>query len=197
MLEIDGGYLSGGGQILRTALALSVITSKGFRIFNIRKGRDKPGLKEQHLQTVKVVKDFCNAAVEGDILGSNELVFVPNRVNKGKLKVNINGAGSTALVLQSLLIIGTKYDLEVEINGGGTWNKWAPSIAYLQNVLIPTLNKMDYKAGIKVFREGFYPRGGTELIIRTKKAELNNLKLESRGKLLSINCYSIASNSLK
>jgi len=197
MLVIDGSYKSGGGQTLRTSLGLSVLTQKPFSIKNIRKGRSNPGLKEQHLQTTRSIANLCNAKVTGDKLGSTELTFIPNKIKLNRLEVNISTAGSTALALQSLLIPGIEHNLEIHIKGGGTWNLLAPSIPYLQYVILPLLKKMNYDIKIEIKKHGFYPKGGAELIIKTKKTNLKPLQLQERGKLNNIRCFSYASNFLK
>lgn len=197
MLEIQGDYLEGGGQIIRTSLALSAITQKPFTITNIRKGRKEPGLKEQHLQTVRAATKLCNAKVEGDELHSTKLSFIPRKITNTNLEVNISTAGSTALVLQTLLIAGTKYNLNIHIKGGGTWNLNASSIIYFQKVLVPILQKMNYNVRIETMSHGFYPKGGAELIVTTRKTNLKPLQLTERGKLNSIKCFSHASESLK
>jgi len=197
MLEIDGAYKSAGGQILRTALALSSLTQQPFTIQNIRKGREEPGLKEQHLQTVRAATKLCNARIQGDKLYSTELSFTPNKITNTDLEIDIATAGSTALVLQSLLIPGIKHNLNIHITGGGTFNLHAPSLIYIQKILIPLLQKMDYKVFIEVKRHGFYPKGGAEIIIKTRKASLKPMRLDERGGLKNICCYSYASDSLK
>ncbi len=197
MLEIKGDYLEGGGQIIRTALALSIITQEPFTIKDIRKNRKETGLKEQHLQTVKAAAKLCNAKVEGGELGSTELSFTPRKIANTNLEVNISTAGSTALVLQSLLIAGVKNNLNIHIKGGGTWNQNASSIPYFQKVLIPSLEKLGYNVKIETILHGFYPKGGAELKITTQKANLKSLNLTERGKLNSIKCYSYASADLQ
>lgn len=197
MLEIKGDYLEGGGQIIRTALALSLITQKPFTITDIRKGRKEPGLKEQHLQTVRATAKLCNAKVDGDELSSTKLSFTPRKIANTNLEVNISTAGSTALVLQTLLIAGTRHDLNIHLNGGGTWNLNASSILYFQKVLIPILQMMGYEINIEAIKQGFYPRGGAEVEVKTRKTNLKPLQLAERGKLNSIRCFSCASESLK
>src|SRR3989344_5442931 len=191
MLEIDGAYKSAGGQILRTALALSSLTKQPFTIQNIRKGREEPGLKEQHLQTVRAATKLCNARIQGDKLYSTELSFTPNKITNTDLEIDIATAGSTALVLQSLLIPGIKHNLNIHITGGGTFNLHAPSLIYIQKILIHLLQKMDYKVFIEVKRHGFYPKGGAEIIIKTRKKKKGGKK----KKIFFF--FSSASDSLK
>jgi RNA 3'-terminal phosphate cyclase (ATP) len=103
MIEIDGSYREGGGQILRTALSLSCLFQKPFRIFNIRRGRKKPGLMPQHLTCVRAAQLLSNAEVVGDDKGSTDLLFSPNEVKNGDFFFDIGTAGSTSLVLQTLI----------------------------------------------------------------------------------------------
>ena len=179
MLEIKGDYLEGGGQIIRTALALSSITQKPFIITDIRKGRKEPGLKEQHLQTVRAAAKLCNAKVEGDKLGSIRLSFIPRKITNTDLEINISTAGSTALVLQSLLIAGTQHNLNIHINGGGTWNKNASSILYFQKVLVPIFKKINYCVEIEAInQEG---RFSEEKLLEQCKEYMSLFKIQEKN----------------
>jgi len=195
MINIEGK--DSGGQLLRTALGLSVLTGKSFKITNIRRGRPTPGIKEQHLQTINVMKELCNASVKGDKLGSTNLEFIPQEIKEKELSVKISTAGSVALVLQSLLIAGLNYDLNVKINGGGTWNLHAPPVCFLQNVLKPILSKAGYNFDIEILKEGFYPKGGAVVNFKSKKCKLGKINLTEKSKSASIRGISVASNDLK
>lgn len=198
MIEVQGDYLEGGGQIIRTSSGLSALTGKGFKIFNIRSGRENPGLKEQHLQAIRAIKKLCNAEVKGLELGSTELEFIPGKITKKKLNIDIRTAGSTALVLQALLIPAVKHSLRIDINGGATFNLWAPSIPYMQNILINILSKFGYNVNIEIKKHGFYPRGNARVFARTKEAkELLAVSLEEQGKLIGISGTSYASEDLR
>src|SRR5687768_13837864 len=133
MIEIDGSQGEGGGQMLRTSLSLSMATGQAFRIFNLRANRNKPGLKRQHLTAVRAAAEVSQANVQGDELGSREVLFEPGPVKPGHYRFDIGTAGSTALVFQTLLpvlIVGTEPShLTLE---GGTHNTMAPPLDYLQ-----------------------------------------------------------------
>ena len=191
MIKINGE--SGGGQILRTALGLSALTQKPFEIKNIRTSRPQPGLKEKHLQGDLALKKLTDAQVTGAQLKSTKLSFTPKTIEQGNLKVNISTAGSLGLILQVLLIPAIKTNLNISINGGATFSKWAPPIAHYQNVLLPLLN---YKAKINIKKHGFYPKGGAQLEISSPKTKLKELHLE-KGEPIEITGISIASNQLK
>jgi len=197
MIKIDGSQGEGGGAVTRVALGLSALTGKSFEIINIRKNRSNPGLQEQHLQCVNAIQKLCNADVQGAEIGSTKLIFEPNEITKNKLKIKINTAGSVALVLQSLLIASLNNNLRVRIKGGGTWNKWAPSVLYIKEVFSELLNKFGYEVKIDILKEGFYPKGGSLVDVIIKKASLKKIRLTEFGKLNGINCFSIATGDLK
>ena len=116
MIEIDGSYCEGGGQILRTAVALAGVTGKETRISNIRASRDPPGLKRQHLTGILAAVKICNALVEGAEIGSKEVVFRPDTINSGKYKIDIGTAGSVTLLLQTLIPITIFSDKKTVLN---------------------------------------------------------------------------------
>ena len=197
MIEIDGNYGSGGGQILRTAAGLAALTEKPCRVFNIRAQRQNPGLRQQHLQAVKAVSAFCSGKLEGAEIGSKEIVFYPGKISKKEVSVHISTAGSVGLVLQALLLPASTRRLKIKINGGGTYGKWAPPVAYLQNILQFFLAQMGYGFEIKVLREGFFPKGGAEVEVNTQPAKWKPIEALERGGILAINAFSAASLSLK
>src|SRR3989344_9526667 len=196
MIKIDGSHGEGGGQIIRTSLGLSALTGKSFEIINIRKNRSNPGLQEQHLQCVNAIQKLCNADVQGAEIGSTKLIFEPNEITKNKLKIKINTAGSVALVLQSLLIASLNNDLRIRIEGGGTWNKWAPSVLYLKEVFCELMEKFGYNIKIDILNEGFYPKGGALVDVIIKKSDLKRINLVDPGKLKLIKCFSVATRDL-
>lgn len=161
MLEIDGSYGEGGGQLVRTAIALSSITRTGIRIKNIRKNRQNPGLKQQHLKALDTAALICEAKVSGLFPGSTELSFVPMDIKGGQFEIDIGTAGSIALLLQCLMPILPFAKEKVElIIRGGTDGAWAPTIDYLQKVTLKALEKLSYKGRIVLHEHGYYPKGG-------------------------------------
>ncbi|MBW3015112.1 RNA 3'-terminal phosphate cyclase [Candidatus Woesearchaeota archaeon] len=169
MLKIDGNYLEGGGQIVRTALAISTLTGIPFEVDNIRKGRCKPGLKQQHLTCITSLQKLCNAKVEGDELGSSYLKYEPGTIKPKTLSIDIGTAGSITLLLQSLLFpcifAGKKIRLKIK---GGTDVTWSMPFDYLQHILIPHLQKYCESINVKLLRRGYYPKGGGSVEIEIK-----------------------------
>ncbi len=175
MIKIDGSYLEGGGQILRTSLALSAITQKSFEICDIRKGRKDPGLKNQHLYGVRALKELCNAVVEGDEIGSTFLRFYPRKFTSKNIEVDIETAGSITLVMQSLMLPCLFAGKPITISlTGGTDVSWSPSFDYLSNVLVPQLQRFA-KVKTRLIKRGYYPRGQGKAEIKINpKIKLND-----------------------
>ncbi|NJE00606.1 RNA 3'-terminal phosphate cyclase [Thermococcus sp. JdF3] len=159
MIVIDGSYGEGGGQILRTAIALSVITGKPVKVVKIRANRPNPGLRPQHLHGILALKELSGARVKGAQVGSTLLEFVPGEAKPRRIRVPIKTAGSVTLVLQALLpamaFIGGSFEIT-----GGTDVPWSPPVDYLKNVTLYALGKMGIKAGMDLKRRGHYPKGG-------------------------------------
>ncbi len=157
---IDGSFGEGGGQILRTAVALSAITGKPIRIFNIRAKRNPPGLRPQHLTAVKAVAKLSNASTSGLSVGSTEIRFSPSKIHGGRFEFDAGTAGSTTLILQSLMPVMAFADSSVEaVIKGGTNNPLAPPLEYLENVVLPVLGRMGASFRVRLYRRGFYPKG--------------------------------------
>ena len=183
MIEIDGSIGEGGGQVLRTSLALAAVLGREVRIFNIRAGRAKPGLKAQHLTSATAVTQICGAASEGLKLGSTEFTFRPGRIRAGSFRFDVGTAGSITLVLQTLmpLVPFAPGPVELEITGG-TDVKWSPPIDYVRLVMVPLLEKMNVHATIFASRRGHFPKGGG--IVRlsaTPTSVLKNLRGVASG----------------
>lgn len=202
MIEIDGSYGEGGGQIIRTALALSTITGKGFRAVKIRAGREKPGLKAQHLAGIKVLKEICNAQTNEVEVGSGTLEFSPGKIKGGKFQINIGTAGSITLLLQAVLwpcfLAPKKITLQIT---GGTCGKWQAPVEYFQNVLLPHLKRMVEKIDFKILKRGYFPKGGGRVELSLNPKEnldgILEINLVERNNLVQIKGVSYAEKSLE
>ena len=160
MILLDGNYGEGGGALVRTALALSALTGQEFKVTDIRAGRADAGLKPQHLAAIKTLKEFCHAETNNIDIGSTELHFKPGKIKKGIYGVDIGTAGSITLLLQALILPSLFAPGKVTFNiTGGTCGKWQASVDYLQNVLLPYLNRFVEKIEIKILKRGYYPKG--------------------------------------
>jgi RNA 3'-terminal phosphate cyclase (ATP) len=183
MLTIDGSEGEGGGQILRSSLALAICTQQPFRITSIRANRDKPGLMRQHLTAVKAAAQICNAEVMGAELGSRELTFRPSAVQAGQYSFAIGTAGSCTLVLQTVLpaLLSAKGTSVVSVSGG-THNRGSPPFDFLQRAFLPLLARMGADVTIDLARYGFYPRGGGEIRVSIEPVTTwSVLRLHERG----------------
>lgn len=201
MIEIDGSMGEGGGQIIRTAVALSALTGKPFRIFNVRGNRTPPGLKAQHLTGVKAVAKICNAKVNGAEIGSKELTFVPAEIKGGSFEWDIGTAGSITLVLQALMpaMLFSKKEFTISITGG-THVRWSPSIEYFRNVFCSYLNRMGASTehvNLEIKQQGFYPKGGGKIKLRIKPCEMRAVEILERGNLKKTDIWSTASRDLQ
>ncbi|MBI3413367.1 MAG: RNA 3'-terminal phosphate cyclase [Candidatus Aenigmarchaeota archaeon] len=197
MITIDGSQGEGGGQVLRTATALSAILKAPCKIFNIRANRPNPGLREQHLQGILAVAKLCSGSVNNAFVGSKEIEFLPGDFLEKEIDVNISTAGSVTLVLQSLALaaLPSREEIKIKIKGGATNTSWSPPADYTINVFFPLLEKMGYEAGMEIIRRGFYPKGGAEVVCTVKPPKrLENIKLDSRGEVKIIKGVSVCSN---
>lgn len=196
MIEIDGSLGEGGGQVLRTALSLSCITGRAFRICNIRRSRPKPGLRRQHLVSVLAAARISGAEVSGDAPGSTELVFSPGRVTAGDYAFTIDTAGAATLVLQALipplLLAGGESRIAVS---GGTHVPFSPSWHYLAEVFAPSLALLGAAIEPAIDSFGFYPKGGGKVRCRVMPtARLAPLHAGERGRLLRVTGCSAVAN---
>lgn len=192
MIEIDGSYGEGGGQLLRSSLTLSLLTGKSVQIRNIRARRKKPGLMAQHLQAVEAATAVGSAQVDGTKLGSTILTFVPHRLRPGNYRFDIGTAGSTSLVLQTVLLplslAGAPSRLVI---CGGTHVPWSPCFHYLQRHWLSSLQQCGFAVGLALKKAGFYPRGGGEISASIQPvAGIAPLTLMQRGKLHRLHCLS-------
>ncbi|HKB34930.1 MAG TPA: RNA 3'-terminal phosphate cyclase [Gemmataceae bacterium] len=162
MLELDGSFGEGGGQILRTSLALSLITGKPFHLRNVRAKRSKPGLQPQHLMSVRAAATVGQATVRGDSKGSTDLVFEPGEVRPGNYRFDIGTAGATGLVLHTLylpLMLGKDGPSELTLTGGTHVIK-SPCFHFLDITWRAYLEQFGLRLRLRMDRPGFYPRGG-------------------------------------
>jgi RNA 3'-terminal phosphate cyclase (ATP) len=183
MIEIDGSQGEGGGQMLRSSLSLSICTGQPFRIVNIRANREKPGLMRQHLTAVKAAAEICDAVVVGAEIGSRELTFRPGKLKGGNYSFAIGSAGSSTLVLQTVLppLLTASEPSTVRITGG-THNKGSPPFDFLQRAFVPLVARMGAQVELQLRSYGFYPRGGGEIVATiTPSAGLAELTLNDRG----------------
>lgn len=199
MIEIDGSVLEGGGAILRIASALSAITGKPIHVFNIRKGREKTGLKTQHLLGIQALSQLYKGVLEGDRLGSEEIKFYPGEIQAKDLHIKIETAGSITLLLQSLIlpVLSSPKPIKIIFSGGGTDTFFSPTSDYFRFVFLKTLEKMGVEIEIEIFKRGYYPVGGAEVEVRVFPSKLKNLNLRERGALKKILVISGASEFLK
>ena len=196
MITIDGSTGEGGGQILRTALSLSVVTGQPFAIRNIRAGRAKPGLMRQHLTAVKAAAEISGARVEGADVGATSLVFEPGPAKPGDYLFRIGSAGSTTLVLQTVLtplaLAGGRSRIVIE---GGTHNQGAPPFEFIERVFLPLLRRIGFDVSAELKRRGFYPAGGGMIEIGIGPArDFQPLILEEPGPLLSRRAEAMLAN---
>ncbi|MBK5072766.1 RNA 3'-terminal phosphate cyclase [Budviciaceae bacterium CWB-B4] len=192
-IEIDGSKGEGGGQILRSGLSLSMLTGKAVRFTHIRAGRSKPGIMRQHLTAILAAQQICAAQVSGATLNSTELTFIPGQIKSGDYQFDLGGAGSCALVLQTLLPALWSANGESRVRlSGGTHNPMAPSTSFLQQVWLPLMDRMGAKSTLLVHRCGFYPAGGGEVEITVYPVkQWQTLHLLQRGKLIEIGAQSL------
>jgi len=199
MIEIDGSYLEGGGQTLRTSIALSAITGKPCKVLNIRSYRKNPGLQAQHLKGIEAAAKLCEAELKNARIGSQTIEFIPKKIKGGYFSIDIGTAGSISLVLQTLVLPAIHAEEEVifEITGG-TDVHWSPNIEYFQEVFCRNVKRMGTEIESEILKYGFYPKGGGRVKVRIKPCkELNPLIMIERGDVKRYDIRSIASKSLE
>ncbi|HPR41031.1 MAG TPA: RNA 3'-terminal phosphate cyclase [Candidatus Methanofastidiosa archaeon] len=160
-LSIDGSHGEGGGQILRTSIGLSALTGRPIRVHDIRSGRPNPGLRAQHLSSLKAMERITSAMIEGAHIGSTEISFAPGRTIPGDYMFDIGTAGSVTLLMHSLIppLLFSEGDSMITVTGG-TDVPWSPTTSYYQNVSLEAMRMMGIDAYLEVERHGYYPMGG-------------------------------------
>ncbi len=184
MITIDGSLGEGGGQILRSSLALSLVTGQPFRMDKIRAGRRNPGLLRQHLTALKAATEIGQAEVTGDVIGSQQLTFTPGKIKPGDYAFAVGTAGSATLVLQTVLpalLVGEGETTTLTLEGG-THNPFAPPFDFLVKAFLPLINRMGADVMARIERYGFYPAGGGKFVVSIHPAaQLRPLELVERG----------------
>ena len=196
MIEIDGSYGEGGGQALRTSLALAAILQRPVEIHNIRAGRKKPGLRPQHLMAVRAMALITGGRVEGAERGSTRLYFEPQQIAPGDYSFDVGTAGSTSLVLQTMIpvLLFAETPSRVDITGG-THVPWSPCFHYMKDVFSPGLRQMGGALQLKIERWGWYPKGGGKIIASVSPlTRLFSIDRSHRGELQDIYVLSAVSN---
>jgi len=196
MIQIDGSFGEGGGQVLRTSLTLSILTGKPFRIYNIRANRAKPGLMAQHLVAVKAAAEVSHASVQGAAVGSKSLTFTPSGISPGNFRFDIGTAGATSLVLHTIFIpLALAREPSTVTITGGTHVPWAPCYHYLELQWLPYLRLLGFEARLELVKAGFYPQGGGDIRATIYPAqEIKSLRLLERGPLKTIKGISAVAN---
>lgn len=196
MLEIDGA--AGGGQILRTALAFSVLNEQPFRMTNIRGNRPNPGLKPQHRKGVELMRRLSDAEVEGAAQDSQTLTFAPGRFEPRDIEIDIGTAGSISLLFQTVLPLCYATETEFTVQArGGTEVKWSPPIHFLDAVTLPVLSQFGVDASLDIRRHGFYPKGGGRASLTIRPSEPIKTRMMVCGDLQRITGVSVASEHLR
>ena len=181
-IRIDGSHGEGGGQLLRTAVALAAITGRRLTIDNIRARREKPGLAPQHVAAVRAVGAVCDAAIDGLAVGSTALTIVPERLHGGDFRVDVGTAGSVTLVLQALLpVIAAAGAPATVVVRGGTDVRAAPPLDYFRAVTLPLLARLGIPTELEIRRRGYFPRGGGEIALSVGAATLRSVDFAVRG----------------
>lgn len=196
--DIDGGMLEGGGQILRMALAFSVLKQKPVRVYNIRAGRSNPGLRAQHLKGVEIVRDISGGKLKGGEIGSTEITLHPGKVRCGEYSADTGTAGSVGLLIQvALPCILFSNGITILKLKGGTNAEMAPQIDYTTEIFRPLLERFGATFGYKILKRGYYPRGGGEVHIRVNPVkELKTVNLVETGHVVNVWGWSFVAGTL-
>jgi RNA 3'-terminal phosphate cyclase (ATP) len=192
MLELDGSFGEGGGQILRTSLALALVTGKAFHLRNVRAGRPKPGLQPQHLMSVRAAAAVGHAQTRGATRNSTDLVFEPGATTPGTYRFDIGTAGATGLVLHTVYLPLALASAPSELTlVGGTHVKTSPCFHFLDTTWRPYLELLGLRLTLELRRPGFYPRGGGVVEAHVAPCpRLRGLDLRERGPVTRVSGFS-------
>ena len=194
-LDIDGAEGEGGGQILRSALSLAMVTGTPVRLTNIRANRDRPGLMRQHLTAVHAAQAVCGARVDGAEPGSVTLTFDPGPIAGGDYRFAVGTAGSTTLVAQTVLPALLHADRPSSVVfDGGTHNPHAPPFDFFDGAFLPLLRRMGAEAAAKLDRRGFHPSGGGRFALTVRPGPLAPIELTTRGEPGSLTATAIVAD---
>ncbi|NVB82091.1 MAG: RNA 3'-terminal phosphate cyclase [Kofleriaceae bacterium] len=185
-VDIDGSRGEGGGQILRTSLSLAIVTGRKLRMRKIRAGRKRPGLQRQHLACVEAAAKLCCAQTTPLEVGASELVFTPGTAWAPAFSVDIGTAGSTTLVVQTVLVpaLAAPHPVRVTITGG-THNPLCPPFDFLERVFLPPLRAMGADVTVTLEKHGFLPNGGGRVVVETRPSKLKPIELVQAGKIVA------------
>jgi RNA 3'-terminal phosphate cyclase (ATP) len=185
-VDIDGSRGEGGGQILRTALSLAILTGRKLRMKRIRAGRKRPGLQRQHLACVRAAADLCGATVSPVEVGAQDLVFQPGTDGPGELRIDIGSAGSTTLVIQTILVpaLAAKHPVRAVITGG-THNPLCPPFDFLDRVFLPHLRAMGADVSLTLEKVGVMPDGGGRVVMETRPSKLRPIEILEAGRVIA------------
>ncbi len=188
MVEIDGSRGEGGGQMVRTTVAMSTVTGIPVHLTRIRENRPTNGLSRQHVAAVNAVAQMTGSEVEGCRIGSGDLTFIPGDDQVYNLDINISSAGSISLVLQAMLLAARNHTQKLTVDiCGGTNVMWAPPIDYYQTLLFPMMKRMNIDADAKIIERGFYPQGGGRVIASLDPmGRIDPIVQESLGELIGV-----------
>lgn len=195
MLVIDGS--EGGGQLLRTSLALAAVTGRAVEIEHVRGNRSEPGLKPQHLTALETVASVCDGEVDGAQLGAETVTFEPSSPQGGTLSVDIGTAGSVTLLFESLLPLAVGLDRPLSVTTtGGTEVAWSPPLTTYRRVTLPLCRRFGLQVAIERERTGFYPAGGGQATLHLAPSTPREQGLCDRGSLSSVTVHSRESSDL-
>lgn len=202
-IEIDGSFGEGGGAILRIGAGFSILFKRPIRIKNIRANRPKPGLRLQHLMGLKTLSDLTTSTLSECRVGTDEVILHPNQLVKSKMTVEVGTAGNIGLLLQPIQIACLGFNkpekIEILVNGGGTFGKYAPGLNYLKEVTYKIFRNHGFKIDIDIQKHGFYPKGGAlvKCTLYPSKRKLKPIYLTELGNIELIQGEIITTNQLK